>query len=349
MKAIFMPGELPSEGLMSAPIFLRHLQYFKEVKETVVATFEESPTTLEYAHLRIPLREWWWPPRALLPNDELHTMQRARYIISKLQLTSEDCVIARYPFEGVLIGAAIKKLCGSRLIIIVHESHLSDLQRPDLRAALGSADRIRCVSASLCNLFFELNKNTDVLLPIPGKHRKAWKSQRKGPIALIGSYNDKQLEIAERFATETIALGPYLPTKGNQISFIPRFEKNEAAINFVAENCSAAWVIVPNSNDHYSQTSFPSKFLDLLRTGLPIIIVAPATSPIGQWAKSTNFPTYIDNETDLTQFQRVKSALHDPIEWQNLADLSADLSAGPFSAESINQDLFDSVFPRLAL
>jgi glycosyltransferase involved in cell wall biosynthesis len=111
------------------------------------------------------------------------------------------------------------------------------------------------------------------------------------------------------------------------------------------KNASALLVFYSFKKDaeHRMFSSFPSKFLEYMAVGLPILIIAPEESTLGIWAKKNNWPLYVsDDKEELIISSLVK--LKDEKFWNYCKSRCEEMSATVFNPQVIHEVLNEGLF-----
>ena len=264
-------------------------------------------------------------------------------MVSDVALSPQDHIVVAYPFDGLVLAPIIKRIAGCSYTVLVHDLHKDALDRDEVKAGLAGAAVILSVSDSLAELMQTYNSNSQVLYPSPGEPLGHAPAFSKGPVALAGGFDAQYLVLAKKLGLPIVAIGDDPGSNLTGVRFIPRFAENDDAISFVADNCSAVVVIVPDGHADYASHSFPSKLLDFARAGLPIVIIAPQESPVGRWAKQRDWPLFIHEERNAIAFDRVAAILADEVHWLDAQRRVLAAGAGEFSADVIHGQLLDHV------
>lgn len=125
----------------------------------------------------------------------------------------------------------------------------------------------------------------------------------------------------------------------NVVSIRPLHPDPVMGLEWVARNsnCLLVHYSFEEGAEPLSKTSFPSKFQEYSHIGLPILVVAPAETPVGRWAVSRRWPLYLDTldaEKILMVLQRLKTREF----WELCAQRSRDVAAGEFSPDMVHRN-----------
>lgn len=92
----------------------------------------------------------------------------------------------------------------------------------------------------------------------------------------------------------------------------------------------------------WAKESFPSKFVQMVQTGLPGIVVAPAESSIGKWCLQNEWKFYsATSKSD--RLRAMFRSLNDRCTWTDAAMQSAHFSSDMFSPERLRKQVIDDI------
>lgn len=345
-RAILLtPNDVPGNGLMSSPVLQRSLDALDREFDTHFATFctLDSPRR---GYFQLKFRDWWWPPGRF----GLHNFLRARDLVHSLRLAKKDRVIAIHPFSQEL-ALEIKKQSGAPYIVIVHDLHQGRLADPSVQQGLCEASSVLCASPALVEAIKPFAPQASLLFPSPGLPLEVEAKYSNGPIGIAGHFCSWSLALVSSLGLPIRGIGqplsmpdrPDFEKGAKEISFVPRFAENDDAVRYIADNCSAFCVAVPSDGTEYELTSFPSKFIDFARAGLPIVIIAKPHSVIGAWAIANAWPLYIPDEADSAQCKMIADRIRDPATWHLDQSCVVRLRDGIFSNLAISTQLAQAV------
>jgi hypothetical protein len=262
----------------------------------------------------------------------------------------QDRVIAVHPFSQAL-ALAMKKYSATPYIVLVHDLHEAELSRPEIRAGLQAASDVLCVSENIMKVMRQYAPKVSLLYPTPGLPLGLEPAFSIGSVGLGGHFCCKALKLVSRLGFQIEAIGrPVNATDGSEytndvsnVRFVPRFNANDDAIRHISNLCSAFCVAVPNDGSEYATYSFPSKFIDFARAGLPIVIIAGIHTAIGQWAHCNDWPLFVSDEHDSAQYKAVADRLRDQEAWNLDRARVLALRDGDFSNATINAKLLEAL------
>jgi hypothetical protein len=119
------------------------------------------------------------------------------------------------------------------------------------------------------------------------------------------------------------------------IRYLSPLPTNAEALAFLRDNASA--VFIPGSIDTRAagwQLSFPSRLVEYVHTGLPLIIVSPVGTALSNWAKRHSRLCSFENFKE-GEALAVLRKITDKEEWLKLAGGSRALAEGEFDPERI--------------
>jgi hypothetical protein len=343
----------PDYGGQSGSVLLRHLLRFAESRKVVVCYYHVPPN---YKHpfqlVKIPLRKWWFLPAKSRLLRRVNCYQKARYIISKLQLRKKDIIICCVHTDDHLIARYMSNISGSMLISLLHDKWPVGYGESDVAKTLSASKAVMCVSEGLMDLAEKVADCKVVLLPPIGEDpfapSAADHSYKKKSIGLAGGLTTNALSVAKRFGfplfviSDDVVIRSFVDNNRCGIA-VERTEKNRDALKLLRENCCATFVYIDPIFQDYATYSFPSKLVDFCQIGLPIVICAPESSQLGRWAAKRGWNLWMRLVDDVEEICRIRSILENPILWKREAEIVQELSRNEFSSRRIHLHLENAI------
>ena len=114
------------------------------------------------------------------------------------------------------------------------------------------------------------------------------------------------------------------------------FAQNRDVIKFLSDNASCILVSYSFeiSEQIWAGTSFPSKLVEYSHLGLPILILAPPSTAISNWAKSRQWLSYI-SQLDEAELLNVLKQLTIPETWLEMAKQTRKVALSEFHPDLI--------------
>jgi hypothetical protein len=316
----------------------------------------------------IPLaaRRWWWPPlRPNIPGSlgmRLHLWTLACEQVLGADRPSAILTVlwGIYP----LLAMRLSKRWNVPLSVLIHDQQeawsRSKAERLCVNehslTVLDQSERIWPVSPELGGTYNIGNRHKiKVLLPIPERpHRDfvEWKPHFKiNPIvAHAGSLHPFQLPNLRSLASAlqqingtllliTPADNFVLATLQNchlNVRHQEPFPHNKDVLRFLSENASCLLVSYSFeiAEQPWAATSFPSKLVEFSHLGLPILILAPPTAAISNWAKCRQWLSYI-SQLDESELSNVLRQLTVSETWLEMANQTRQAALGEFNPDRI--------------
>lgn len=367
---LYITTTLPTPGYGSSVILYRHLKRLKDWKISILVDDDSAlarhylPT--EWGIFRTLEPKWWWPPvRRKIPG---FLGVRCRMLVSKyekvIKQNRPDAILTQLG-KNSLLAFCLSKRTGIPLNVIVHDrwqawSKYGGIDRyltDDLAVnILDHASRVWPVSGEMARYYkVRDKKKVRVLYPIPegsGAAFAEWKDAfRKRPVAIFaGSYHSCAAPVLRACAEGLRVFGGQLwiitkrtelikkeaGEQGN-IKYFEASPKNEELLAFMRDNASA--VLIAGSIDTRAagwELSFPSRLVEFVHTGLPVIVAGREGTALSSWAKSRRWKGYVDIE-DGSSLKRIMGALLNRENWEDLARQSRDVAMAEFNPERIQE------------
>ncbi len=351
-RVVFVCSTPPGHGIQSQPVLRRHLARLTHRVDVVCCHFEppsEPPPTGVILHL-MPRRCWYFPPvRRWLPRSlKINHLLRANQLTRSLKLGPDDAILCCSHAEEPVIAAALARRSGASLHLLVHDLW-SEERAAVFADAFGAAASVNVVTEELsaavaarfgvvANVFLPIGED-----PIPPPLVLPGQLPFSDRLGIAGSLPDSYIREALALGPAVFALGGSPEIASARLQCAPRLPDNREALLLLQNKCRALLVFQPDNDGSYSRFSFPSKFIDFAQTGLPIILKAPPHSPLGRWALSRQWATYISGDDDIDGLTRARKLFTDSAAWHAAADATRSLASEEFSANRIQMMLEKSL------
>lgn len=357
----------PGEGTGTAIVLQRHLSRLSDDgwHVTVSAPFSarSSITGLheKWKVLELPARQWWWPPfRDGYPSlEKLRSRLSGRYLAKRTASSPPEYVLSHAHHFYPCIAYEYAQLVRARFVLIIHDrdevwaksNRFAKHAEMRVRRLVQRADKVLAVTQELLD-WYETPPNKGIVLPpIPGSviYKPRWCERRRREFKVFhaGSLNLPQEEVISDFALRLNKLGgnlvliaPEYDTIAHRlvgrhanVNRMPLFERNEDAVRFVADE-ALAFLAVYSFDEHaqpWLKTSFPSKVLDFMRSGVPGIILAPKSAAVTKWATKVEWPALCTEPND-GSLEILITSLQNRRWWKHASQVSSSLATGNCSA-----------------
>jgi hypothetical protein len=342
-------------GTQSAPILLRHAIKLAKRRPGCVKLASYTPAKAVPSGLnaiQIPYRLWWFPPTfGIGILGVVNTLCKALYLSRRLHLSSSDTVVCVGQDHDVLLPFLIRLISGARLIVLLHDAWPA---KGLLARLLRFSDVCLPVTIELGNLAYASGaRSIKILPPIPSDwiHEPHLaptrrRSEGEGPvIGLAGSIGPPHVAAARLFSDRLYCISDSLRNHEPSdpgLTVVPRFKLNAEALLALKENCDVLFVYVNPAYYEYVKYGFPSRFLDFLQTGLPVIVVAPRCSAIGQLCLEVRYPLYAPSLSHVSAIEQIRGLISDPDQLAQCREQVLWLARGEFSSDHIHE-IFESV------
>jgi glycosyltransferase involved in cell wall biosynthesis len=318
------------------------------------------------AYFEIPPRRLFWPPYRVgvrfLYVIRIYLL--TEFLIKKLSKAKVTHILT-IPW-GIYSDVAlnVSKKMAIPLIVILHDQEELFLSNTDMKKLsiirtkriLRSAKIIMPVTQELAEQYVGGIGSIRVLKPIPGFGRLS--SGLKTPkntsdLVYAGSLFPHHLPLLLKLCSAILPKGGVLyiiaeldhevvkeiKMHAKNVVVIPPFQHNDDAVRFVAEKSASFLVIYASSleDQPWSATSYPSKFLDFCRAGVPILIFAPERAAISRWCKDNNWPTFTTN-FEPAEVVRMIKLVSCPDNWRSFSRRSIALAKNEFNANRIHRE-----------
>jgi hypothetical protein len=157
-------------------------------------------------------------------------------------------------------------------------------------------------------------------------------------IGVAGTLNPAYVEVATRLCRPVLALGwaGDIPPGVETRPFQPT---NLDALRLLQRECRALLIYQSPRDGDYARYSFPSRLVDFVQTGLPVVIVAAPDTNLGRWAGEHQWPLWVPDETSGAAFKDIARRLDDETEWREASRRAQALAQGEFNADRIHRIL----------
>ena len=314
----------------------------------------------------IPPRVWWWPP----VRDNLYPLRFARSALIAMKIRDSlgrdipthvlTVLWADYALSAAMLARKLKR----PLVTIIHDQQEFWAPSPLVqkhharrnRIVVSQSDLVFGVSKEIMDAYHVKHDKGSVLYPMPGDQRYDYMSMfepgKPLRVFFAGSLHPWQ-------SANLLALASRLSIRGGRLVLVtdvsnvvyqrlsehfPETERieppkdNEEVVRAIAENataCLVSYSLSPSAQP-WGASSFPSKFIDFSRAGVPILIIAPENSAIGLWCKRTGYDLFAQDISD-ESLDFVIDRLQDANGWRASASRVRDLAVGEFSAQTIHR------------
>lgn len=355
-------------------VLLRHFTRFKEegVKVIIINTGNHK-NDFGFEEINIPKR-WWHPPlRKLTPwLTQLRINMMYKALRKEIQSNEPAAVLSLFGEYSNLLAYKISKKKSLNLYMIFHDDSVFNyfkkyrlLSAHQLHAIIKATACFFPVSKPMAELLEKHDaKASQLLYPIPeqGYFRgKKFEDVNFSELQIGNSgliFDDLHLEIIENIVKAAKAENAHLqlisnlPKKlsaliysfGNNVKVIDRFDTVTELLNYLSYKTDILIVFYSFKLDKEFRmfTSFPSKFVEYCKLGLPVIIVAPPESSIGKWAVENDWLTY-ENTGDPANITAVIAKLKNRDFWNNCQLQTQKYSCTDFAPEQIHEKLSKSI------
>jgi hypothetical protein len=365
---LYISTTLPTPGFGSSVILYRHLKRLKGRRISIIVDDDSAAKRYElpkdWRIIKTAKPKWWWPPVKMVIPGSLDL---------RLRLLSDDCmrilknerpdaVLALLGTNSILAAHISKKL-RSPLSVIVHDRWQvwhkyggADKFMTDNLAlsVLEHASRVWPVSDEMAGHYrIKDSRKTRVLYPIPegsGGNFAAWKKEfAEHPVlAFAGSYHSPQASTLRAAAEELQKLGgelvlvtkkrPLIEKEAGECSnirYVEPFPGNEELVAFLRNTASG--ILVSGSIDTRAagwELSFPSRLVEFVHTGLPILIVGTPGTALSRWAETHQWRGYVVADDRAGLDRLLGQVVHEDA-WTAMAEQSRSAAVGEFNPDAI--------------
>jgi len=335
----------PFHGTQSGPVLYRHLRRLQTEADVQCLALAPAPQDYPIAHLTIPARFLGLiPVRPWLPfSKTINRGQKIRYLVHTLKLGPTDRLISCMHKREHVIARELSRLSGAPLTCILHDLW-SESENLDAPRTLRQASSVLAVSENLAALARVFAPGRVKQMPPLGEDPlpRIKPLDETTRIGVAGTLDTAHLQIATRLGRPVLALGykGLLPSGVESHPFQPT---NLDALRLLQRECRALLVYQSSTSRDYARYSFPSRLVDFVQTGLPVVIVAAPDTNLGRWAGEHRWSLWIPDETSESTFKAISRRLEVETEWQEASQHSVNLAEGEFNATRIHRVLVSAL------
>jgi len=365
---LYISTTLPTPGFGSSVIFYRHLKRLEGWKISI-ASFKQEPK----AEHRMP-KDWQiisLPEPALRhpvrgARLSFLTNLRMKPLINKCVDVFKDdkpSAILNQLGKNSIWAFYLSKALKIPLNVVIHDrwqvwtkAEVDKLFMTEKWAIkiLNHASRVWAVSEELAKFYKVSNpEKVKVLYPISESGPEGfveWRDDFKTSpvIGFTGSFHSPQIEhFKDLAAVLKDANGRlFIITKKNDlikerlpgiedIEYHEPFTESSGVIKLLKERVSVMLVcgsIEPNAPG--AELSFPSRLVEFMHLGVPIIIIAASGTALSSWAKRHKWPTYLEPQ-DKEKLSGLLKQLMDRENWGRIAEEVRRVARDEFSPDKI--------------
>jgi len=376
-KLLFISGTLPKDGYGSHIIFLRHLIGLEEAGYDICVAsrdrwLESKPNGMpnSWQTIKIPDRKaFWLPARASSKlSMSLRFRAQASHVLARIDRDTVKAILTNVWDHYCGVAAVAAKRLSVPLHVFVHDDPVSWATVNGSNAnyvkwrshfALSRADKIFSVSQRLSNaLNCDRFPGHELIRPIPAKNDSRIRSDpfsEKPVLGFMGKVYPGAEETLKHLADRLNLIGGTLVIVTdkkfhallNRPNIVVRepFETAFEAKNYLLSKVSALVVAYPKEIKSQDQTAilvdnFPSKVLEYVEMGLPILLIAPQATEAYDFSRSEEL-LFAEPGND-AKLDQVLSAIAIR-ESYNRAQNTIQTVQTKYSFESINERLVRSI------
>lgn len=365
------------EGAGSAIIVLRHLRRLKASgwKIHIVGDWGHDDQYCRaegWPVFQLPLRKRFWPPY----KDSIWGLREIRYwlwcreIHRWLGSAQPDAVLTYLSaFSDTLSQVAASYASRNRLPLtcLIHDDcEAFKGQSPNRKARYKSILRHSTqnwfVSPELAQAYGFPGDDNEVLPPISeassNRSNPSQPPSGKQKWVYAGNVRDPQVPVLASIATELEKHGAQLlvlaektpeleaALKTAPIQWQPPFPTNREALNWLQENANVllAAYAADSRDQPWIRSSFPSKFIEYLHLGLPVIVAAPQDSAISAWARKHQWQDIL-HPSDANGLRSYCNQIQNSDEWLKRAKLARTFGKQFFDPEIIQHRFESGLIP----
>jgi glycosyltransferase involved in cell wall biosynthesis len=353
-------------------IVYRHLKRLKDAGFQILVIYISNRLTgtskpvHEFEYFCIKKKRWYPPIRRATPFlTDIRISLTFHELNKKIKLNpGNDLVLGILGEVSNLLALKLKKKLAIPFYLFYHDDTIfnryaldSLLTTRHIDEILNQADFVFPVSVQLTKLLNARKINqASTLYPIPEGY--------KGPVRKYRSTNNSSMQLLFagmiepiHFATlkkigqaaanvqgrfycvaELSASHQGQLQAGGYLTVKPRFPSTEALFNYITGNIDVLVVFYSFDIRHEPRmlTSFPSKFVEYCHLGLPIFILAPHQSALGQWAVDNSWLSYSPDD-DPDSISGFLEKFKDKAFWENCQKQSLRFAQEDFNPKIIHQ------------
>ena len=331
----------PFHGTQSGPVLYRHLRRLEAEADVRCLSLVPAPPDYPLAHRMIPPRfPGLVPVRRWLPFSRIiNRRQKAAHLVRTLKLGPADRLISCLHAREHALARDLSRLSGAPLTCILHDLWPSS-ENQDAPRTLRQARSILAVSENLAALARTFAPGRVERMPPLGEDPLPRIEPPTGPfrVGVAGTLHPAYLAVATRLGRPVLALG----WKGERppgVETHPFQRTNLDALRLLQRECRALLIYQSPRDGAYARYSFPSRLVDFVQTGLPVVIVASPETNLGLWAGEHHWPLWVADESSDAAFEDIARRLDDETQWREASRCAQALSAGEFNASRIHRIL----------
>jgi len=331
----------PFHGTQSGPVLYRHMRRLQTEADVYCLSLAPAPPDYPLKQQTIPRRfPCLVPVRRWLPfSNAINRHQKAGHLVKILKLGPSDRLISCMHVREHALARELSRLSGAPLTCILHDlwPHSENVEAP---RTLRQARSVLTVSENLAALAGTFAPGRVERMPPLGEDPLPLITMHadRARIGVAGTLDNSYLEIATRLGRPVLALGwKGRLTAGVEIRSFQA--TNLDALRLLQLECRALLIYQSALNSNYARYSFPSRLVDFVQTGLPVVIVAALNTNLGRWAQEHQWPLWIPDETSDATFKDIARRLDDERVWQEASQRSQTLAADEFNATRIHRIL----------
>ncbi len=329
----------PFFGTQSAPVVFRHLLRLKSEVDVTCLTLVPAPADYPFKHIEVsPRYPGHLPERPWLPfSKRINRHQKAKHLVRKLGLHPGDRIISNLHEREHALARDLSRLSGAPLVCILHDLWPAT-EDNDAPRTLAHASAVLAVSENLAALARKFTSGQVELMPPLGEEPLPWSElpSQTMRIGIAGSLSPAYVTVATRLGLPVLALG-WNGARPPGVETHPFFPQNRDALRLLQQECRALLVYQTPKDGDYARYSFPSRFVDFVQTGLPVILVAAPETNLGRWAQNQAWPLWVRDEHSAAAFAEVAQKLADPNAWREASLRTQALAMGEFNADRIHR------------
>lgn len=124
------------------------------------------------------------------------------------------------------------------------------------------------------------------------------------------------------------------------------FLNNREALVWLQQNASAIVVAYATKSDDqpWVRSSFPSKFVEFVHLGIPVLLAVPMDSAIAHWARKHEWADIIAPD-DIEGLRHYVVAIEDPVQWKQKGLQALKVAAQHFDASHLQSRFARALMP----
>ena len=351
-------------------VIYRHLKRLKDDGYHVIVVYlntisQSKKDNIEFEFHCVEKKSWHPPIRKKTPFlTRLRISFTFTDLDKKFQFDQKNDLILGIMGEASnLLFIKLKKRSHIPYFLFFHDDHVFNrygsenlLTSRNVVDILSNSDFIFSVSDQLTNLIREKKYNqVETLFPIPNGiigDIKEFGPKNSGELnlAVSGNFGANHFEMLKRIGKAAKEAGSRffclskLPEScydqlhwDDSVIARPMFPTLLELFDFILNEIDALVVFYSFDpiNEPRLLTSFPSKFIEYCHLGLPIIIVAPLESSIGNWAQQNNWQSYVQ-VNDQAMITLLIEKLKDRSFWNKCKEQSLLFANNKFNPDIIH-------------